>query len=82
MLHIGRFLVTIEIVSKNCTEKKKVGYTNGFFDLLTMMGGLALFLYGMHMMGEGLSRVSGSKLENILENLPTIRLRRFWWAPV
>lgn len=40
-----------------------------FFDLLTMMGGLALFLYGMHMMGEGLSRVSGSKLENILEKL-------------
>lgn len=29
-----------------------------FFDLLTMMGGLALFLYGMHMMGEGRSRVS------------------------
>ena len=40
-----------------------------FFDLLTMMGGLALFLYGMHMMGDGLSRVSGSKLENILEKL-------------
>ncbi len=40
-----------------------------FFDLLTMMGGLALFLYGMHMMGEGLSRVSGSKLESILEKL-------------
>ena len=82
MLHIGRFLVTIEIASKNCTEKRKLGTQMDFFDLLTMMGGLALFLYGMHMMGEGLSRVSGSKLENILESLPTIRLRRFWWAPV
>lgn len=69
MLHIGRFLVTIEIVSKNCTEKRKLGTQMDFFDLLTMMGGLALFLYGMHMMGEGLSRVSGSKLENILEKL-------------
>ena len=69
MLHIGRFLVTIEIASKNCTEKRKLGTQMDFFDLLTMMGGLALFLYGMHMMGEGLSRVSGSKLENILEKL-------------
>ena len=23
-----------------------------FFDLLTMLGGLALFLYGMHLLGE------------------------------
>ena len=37
-----------------------------FFDLLTMVGGLALFLYGMHAMGEGLSKLSGGKLENIL----------------
>lgn len=68
-MHIGRFLVTIEIASKKCTEKRKLGTQMDFFDLLTMMGGLALFLYGMHMMGEGLSRVSGSKLENILEKL-------------
>ena len=40
-----------------------------FFDLLTMLGGLALFLYGMHMMGEGLSKVSGGRLESILERL-------------
>lgn len=25
-----------------------------FFDLLTMVGGLALFLYGMHLLSEGL----------------------------
>jgi len=31
LLHMPRFLVTIEIVSKICTEYKKVGYTNGFF---------------------------------------------------
>ena len=30
-----------------------------FFDVLTMMGGLALFLYGMHLLGEGLSREIG-----------------------
>ncbi|MCH5271787.1 MAG: Na/Pi cotransporter family protein [Lachnospiraceae bacterium] len=40
-----------------------------FFSLLTMIGGLALFLYGMHMMGEGLSKASGGRLESILEKL-------------
>ncbi|MCI8363893.1 MAG: Na/Pi cotransporter family protein [Eubacterium sp.] len=39
------------------------------FDVLTMLGGLALFLYGMHTMGEGLTKVSGGKLEGILEKL-------------
>ncbi len=40
-----------------------------FFSVLTMIGGLALFLYGMHMLGEGLSKTSGGRLESILEKL-------------
>ena len=39
------------------------------FNLLSMIGGLALFLYGMHIMGDGLSKASGGKLEKILEKL-------------
>lgn len=39
------------------------------FGLLTMVGGLAFFLYGMYLMGEGLSRASGGKLEYLLEKL-------------
>lgn len=39
------------------------------FNVLTMVGGLALFLYGMHAMGEGLAKVSGGRLEQILEKL-------------
>ena len=39
------------------------------FSILTMIGGLAMFLYGMHIMGDGLAKVSGGKLERILENL-------------
>lgn len=39
------------------------------FDVLQMIGGLALFLYGMHAMGEGLSKTSGGRLEKILEKL-------------
>ena len=40
-----------------------------FFDFLTMIGGLALFLYGMNLLGEGLSQLSGGRLESILERL-------------
>lgn len=40
-----------------------------FFDFLTMLGGLALFLYGMNLMGEGLSQASGGRMERILEKL-------------
>ena len=40
-----------------------------FFSILTMLGGLALFLYGMNAMGDGLAKVSGGKLERILEKL-------------
>lgn len=40
-----------------------------FFSVLTLLGGLAMFLYGMQVMGDGLAKVSGGKLERILENL-------------
>ncbi len=39
------------------------------FGLFTMLGGLGLFLYGMDMMGDGLTKLSGGKLEKILEKL-------------
>lgn len=45
------------------------------FGVLSMLGGLALFLYGMHTMGEGLTKISGGKLERILEKLTSSPLR-------
>ncbi len=39
------------------------------FNVLSMIGGLALFLYGMHMLGDGLAKASGGRLEGILEKL-------------
>ena len=39
------------------------------FGILTMAGGLALFLYGMSTMGDGLVQMAGGKLEKILEKL-------------
>ena len=40
-----------------------------FFGILAMVGGLALFLYGMDLMGEGLAKASGGKMEKMLETL-------------
>ncbi len=40
-----------------------------FFGLLTMVGGLALFLYGMKTMGDALSKMAGGRLEQVLERM-------------
>lgn len=44
------------------------------FSVLNMLGGLALFLYGMNAMGDGLAKVSGGKLESVLEKLTKKRI--------
>lgn len=44
------------------------------FSILTMVGGLALFLYGMQVLGDGLKKASGGKLELILEKLTSNKL--------
>ena len=44
------------------------------FNVLTMIGGLALFLYGMETMGGGLAKMAGGKLERILEKLTSNRI--------
>lgn len=38
-------------------------------DLLTMIGGLAFFLYGMHLLGEALAKTSGGKMEALLAKM-------------
>ena len=45
------------------------------FGLLTMLGGLALFLYGMNTMGDGLAKMAGGRLEQILEKLTSSPIR-------
>lgn len=45
-----------------------------FFGVLTMVGGLALFLYGMDAMGQGLSKLSGGRMERLLEKLTSKRI--------
>ena len=45
------------------------------FSVLNMLGGLALFLYGMTIMGDGLTKLSGGRLERILEKLTSNPLK-------
>lgn len=39
------------------------------FSVFSMLGGLAFFLFGMNFMGDNLEKLSGSKLERVLEKL-------------
>ena len=39
------------------------------FSIWNMMGGLALFLYGMHLLGNGLSQAAGGRMESILSKM-------------
>lgn len=48
-----------------------------FFSILSLLGGLALFLYGMDIMGDHLKKLSGSKLEHLLADLTSTRFRGF-----
>lgn len=47
------------------------------FDVLTLIGGLCLFLYGMNVMGEALERSAGGKLEVLLGKLTTNKMAGF-----
>ena len=42
-------------------------------DFLGLLGGLALFLYGMQMMGNGLEAAAGDRMKQILEKLTANR---------
>lgn len=48
-----------------------------FFDVLTLIGGLCLFLFGMNVMGESLERRAGDKLSAIIGKLTTNKLAGF-----
>ena len=60
---------------KHIKDERNTNKKMDIFGILTMVGGLAMFLYGMSVMGEGLMRFSGSKLERILEKLTDKRIK-------
>jgi len=47
----------------------------GLANSISLLGGLAFFLFGMVLLGEGLKRVAGSKLEIVLEKLTSTTVR-------
>lgn len=49
----------------------------GLTDVLDLVGGLALFLFGMNAMGDGLEKLSGGKLEKLLEKMTSNTFKGF-----
>ena len=47
------------------------------FSILSLIGGLVLFLYGMDLMGDSLKKLAGGKLESILARLTSTKFRGF-----
>lgn len=47
------------------------------FSILALLGGLALFLFGMEYMGDNLKKLSGGQLESILQRLTSNRFKGF-----
>ena len=47
------------------------------FDVLTLIGGLCLFLFGMNIMGEALERSAGNKLQSMLGKMTSKKVAGF-----
>ncbi|MBQ8978823.1 MAG: Na/Pi cotransporter family protein [Oscillospiraceae bacterium] len=46
-----------------------------FFDVLSLLGGLAMFLYGMSLLSDKLEKIAGGKLEQIFEKITSNRFK-------
>lgn len=58
-----------------CDKKEYVeGMYMTIFNFFSLLGGLALFLYGMHMTSKGLEVAAGDKLKEVLKKLTSNRL--------
>jgi phosphate:Na+ symporter len=62
--------------SANC-KKIQEGFEgmDWFLNFLTLFGGLGMFLFGMHVMGEGLEKRAGDRLRTLLEKMTAGRFR-------
>ncbi len=45
------------------------------FDLLMLLGGLGFFLFGMHVLSEGLEKTAGGKMQSILQKITGNRVK-------
>ena len=67
-------MMLLSILRKIYREVEKI---MDIFDVLTMIGGLSLFLFGMNVMGSALERRAGAGLRTILGKLTTSRMLGF-----
>ena len=49
------------------------GTSMDLFSILTLVGGLSFFLFGMSLMGSGLEKISGGRMKGILEKVGNAR---------
>ena len=63
---IGKAVRTYKGTLRKRTEN---GGQMDILDCVMLLGGIAMFLYGMSLMGDGLKKVAGNKLELILYRL-------------
>ena len=74
LLYIGNLSDFTDMFYHRAQNKENEVIAMDIFGILTMVGGLALFLYGMNTMGDGLVMLSGGKLEQVLEKLTKKRI--------
>lgn len=67
------------MLSKNKINKEQIKnsgvYPMTIFNILNLIGGLALFLFGMNVMGGGLEKMGGGKFESVLEKMTNNRIK-------
>jgi phosphate:Na+ symporter len=49
--------------------------TYTLFDVLSLLGSLGFFIYGMKVMSEGIQKIAGARMRNILESMTSNRLK-------
>ena len=49
-------------------------------DVINLLGGLALFLFGLNRMTDNLQAAAGNEMRNILKKLTNAPSRACWWA--
>ena len=50
------------------------------FNVISILGGLSMFLFGMRMMGDGLKESSSVTLKKAMEKLTSTPVKAFLWA--
>ena len=64
----------MELVNSDSIERIVMENFN-IFCIFQLLGGLAFFLYGMHMMSDSLEKIAGGKLEKILKSITSSPLK-------